>query len=689
MKKCTKIELLTYCSLGLMLGTTLTSCNHQNSEASYAANDPIIKNIDSTVSPGQDFFKYANGAWIKKNPIPAAYSSWGIGNLVQEEIREKLKKINEDALKENAAKGTNSQKIADFYFSGMDTVGIEKRGINDLKTELNLIQQIKDVNGVLDVSAHLTTIGIENIIGLSIGQDEKNSEMMMLHLSQSGLSLPNRDYYFNTDTRTKTIRNDYAQKHLPAVLKLSGLTEQEASGAAKKVFAIETALATSSRKLEDLRDPYHNYNKMSVSQLNQLTPGINWTDIFQKLKIKKADSVIVGQPEYYQALNKALKTFSIEDWKAYLRWNLVSSTSPYLNKDLDKERFRFYGTVIAGKTAQLPRWKRVLDTENALMGEVLGQLFVKAYFPEKSKKRYSDMVTAIRTSYKEHIEKLDWMSAATKQKAIDKLDKINPKVGFPDKWKDFSTLNINRSSYVINVIRAQAWWYQREVNKLGKPVDRSEWDMTPQTYNAYYNPSNNEIVLPAAIFSIPGVKDEEVDDAVVYGYGAASTIGHEITHGFDDQGRQFDAKGNLKAWWTPQDSAKFTAKAQMLVNQFNSYKVLDSMHVNGKATLGENIADLGGIVLGLDAFKKTAQYKENKKINGLTPLQRYFLGYSLGWLGHQRDQQLASQILTDVHAPAFLRVNGPFADVPEFYEAFKVKKGDAMWIDPSKRVKIW
>lgn len=689
MIKHTKTSLIACSGLALLFSAVLTSCNHKDSAASYAANDPVFKNMDTTVNPGNDFFKYANGGWIKKNPIPAAYSSWGIGNLVQEDIREKLKKINEDALKENAAKGTSSQKIADFYYTGMDTVGIESRGISDLKAELDRIDQIKDVNGVLDMAAHLTTDGIDNMIGLYIGQDEKNSDKMMLHISQSGIGLPNRDYYFNTDTRTKNIRNDYSGKHLPAVLKLSGMTDQDAAAAAKNVFAIETTLATSSRKLEDLRDPHHNYNKMSVAKLNQLTPGINWTDLFQKLKINKADTVIVGQPEYYQALNKALKTFPVSDWKAYLRWHLVSATSAYLNKDFDKERFRFYGTVIAGKKEQLPRWKRVLDTENSLMGEVLGQLFVKAYFPEKAKKRYSDMVTAIRTSYKEHIEKLDWMSDATKKKALDKLEKINPKVGFPDKWKDFSSLEIDKKSYVLNVLHAQAWWYNREVKKLGKPVDRTEWDMTPQTYNAYYNSSNNEIVLPAAIFSIAGVKDEDVDDAVVYGYAAASTIGHEITHGFDDEGRQFDAKGNLKAWWTSEDSVKFTAKTQALVNQFNNYKVLDSMHVNGKATLGENIADLGGIVLGLDAFKKTEQFKENKKINGLTPLQRYFLGYALGWLGHQRDEQLASQILTDVHAPAFLRVNGPFADVPEFYEAFKVKKGDAMWIDPDKRVKIW
>jgi len=687
--KYTKNVLIAYSGLALLFSAVITSCTHKDSAASYAANDPVFKDLDTTVNPGSDFFKYANGGWIKKNPIPAAYSSWSIGHLVQEDIREKLKKINEDALKENAAKGTNSQRIADFYFTGMDTVGIEKRGLSDLKEELGHIEQIKDVNGILDVAAHLTTTGVDNMIGLTIGQDEKNSEKIMLHLGQDGIGMPNRDYYFNTDARTKNIQNDYAGKHLPTVLKLSGMTDQDAVTAAKNVFAIETALAASSRKLEDLRDPYHNYNKMSIAQLNQLTPGMNWTDIFQKLKINKADTVIVGQPEYYQALNKALKTFPVNDWKAYLRWKLITANASYLNKDLDKENFRFFGTVISGKKVQLPRWKRVLDTENSLMGEVLGQLFVKAYFPEATKKRYVDMVTAIRTSYKEHIEKLDWMSDATKKKALYKLAQINPKVGFPDKWKDFSSLEIDRKSYVLNVLHAHAWWYNRELKKLGKPVDRTEWEMTPQTYNAYYNASNNEIVLPAAMFSIPGLKDEDVDDAVAYGYEGASTIGHEITHGFDDEGRQFDAKGNLKAWWTKEDSVKFTARAQVLVNQFNNYKVLDSMHVNGKASLGENIADLGGIVLALDAFKKTDQYKENKKINGLTPLQRYFLGYALGWLGHERDEQLASQILTDFHAPDFLRVNGPFSDVPEFYEAFKIKKGDAMYLAPEKRVKIW
>jgi len=664
----------------------LTSC--QNNQKDYAATDPIIKNIDTTVKPGDDFFQYANGAWLKKNPIPAAYSSWGIGRVVQEELRDRLKKINEEALKANAAKGTSSQKIGDFYYSGMDTVNIEKQGLSPLKAELDKIDQIKDLTGLLDEFAHLQTIGVTTPIGADVEQDAKNSSKMMLQLGQSGIGLPNRDYYFNTDQHSVDIRTDYQQKHLPEVFKLAGLNTDAATNATKKVYALETFLADSSRKLQDLRDPYKNYNKMPIAGLNKLAPNIDWKSLFEKMDYKNVDTVIVGQPEYYRAVNKALKTYSIDDWKAYLRKNLITEFSSFLSKAFNDENFRFYGSVLAGRKAQLPRWKRVLDAENGMMGEVLGQLFVKEYFPETEKKRYVDMVEAMRTSFKEHIEKLDWMSETTKQKAYQKLAKVMPKVGYPDTWKDFSSLNISRESYVSNALNANNFWYRFNAKKLGKPVDRTEWDMTPQTYNAYYNPSNNEIVLPAAQFMIPGVKDEDVDDAVVYGYAAASTIGHEMTHGFDDQGRQFDAAGNLKGWWTPQDSVKFTQRAQMLIDQFNGYSIY-GLHVNGKATQGENIADLGGIVIGLDAFKKTAQYKEGKSINGLTPLQRFFLGYSLGWLDQDRKESLSSQILTNEHAPAFMRVNGPFTDVPEFYEAFHIKKGDKMWLDPDKRVKIW
>ncbi len=668
--------------LAISLFTTHSSTYAQVTKAS----DPVYQNLDTSVKPGDNFFMYANGGWLKRNPIPAAYSSWGIGNVVGDDLRDRLRKINDDAEKANALKGTGTQKIGDFYYSGLDTVTIEKLGLSAIKPQIERIDQIKTRQDVLDAAAYFTTIGVRNFIGSGVGQDAKNSTKMMLHFRQAGLGLPNRDYYFKTDTRTAKIRDDYARRHLPAMLALSGLTD---TAGANAVFSIEKFLADSSRNLVALRDPYKNYNKMSVAQLNQLTPGINWSSLLPKMSLQSVDSVIVGQPEYYQALDKALTQYTVSDWKAYLRWKLVSAYAPFLSKDFEEENFRFSGTVLSGRKEQLPRWKRVLDTENGLMGELLGQLFVKEYFPAQSKKRYVDMVEAIRQAYREHIAKLDWMSPETKQKALLKLNAIHPKVGYPDQWRDYSALQVSRSSYAQNVLNGRNWQYLENIHKLGKPVNHAEWNMTPQTYNANYSPSNNEITLPAAQFMIPAVTDADVDDAVAYGYVAASTIGHEITHGFDDQGRQFDAQGNLKSWWTSQDSLRFTQRAEKLADQFSGYKVLDTLHVNGKATLGENIADLGGIVLGLDAFKKTQQYKEGKPINGLTPVQRFFLGYALGWLGQERDEALANQVMTDVHAPGFLRVNAPFSDVDEFYTAFNIRKGDAMWIDPDKRVKIW
>ena len=664
----------------------LSAC--RNKQKDYSIKDMVYQDLDTTVKPGDDFFSYANGGWIKKNPIPAAYASWGIGNLVQEDIRDRLKKINEDALKADAEKGSNTQKIGDFYYSGMDTVDIDKQGLSPLKPEFDKIDQVKDIKSLVDEFAHLQTIGVGTPIGIYVGQDQKNSSKMMLNLYQSGIGLPERDYYFNKDRHSVTIRTDYQQKHLPTVYKLSGLDDKAAVAATTSTYKLEELFADSSRKLEDLRDPYKNYNKMPLSSLSKLAPAIDWKSMFENMEIKNVDTVVVGQPEYYRAVNKALMTFSIADWKAYLRKNLVEAYAAYLSKPFEQEDFRFSRTVLSGVKEQLPRWKQVIDIENGVMGEVLGQLFVKEYFPPETKKRYVNMVEAMRASFKEHIQKLDWMSNATKQKAYDKLDKIMPKVGYPDKWKDFSSLTINRGPYCLNVMSANHFWYKFNINKLGKPVDRTEWDITPQIYNAYYNPSNNEIVLPAAQFMIPGMKDEYIDDAVVYGYSAASTIGPAMTHGFADEGRQYDAAGNLKGWWTPEDSVKFSQRAKMLADQFSSYEMY-GLHINGKATLGENIADLGGIVIGLDAFKKTDQYKEGKTINGLTPIQRFFLGYALGWMQSVRQEAESSQILTNEHSPAKLRVNGPFTDVPEFYDAFHIKKGNKMWLDPDKRVKIW
>ncbi len=666
----------------------LASCT-SSSEKKQPARDVLAENLDTTINPADDFFKYANGGWIKKNPIPESERSYGIAKLVMNETYDRMLKLSKDAAADTkAGKGSSTQKIGDFYFTGMDSATCDAQGYTKLQPEFDLISNIKDKNGVLSVIAHQQMIGCNPLYGMGIYQDEKKSDQYALHLQQGGIGLPNRDYYFNNDARTKNIRTEYV-KHVANMFKLLGDDENTSAKHADAIMKLETNLAKASRKLEDLRDPYANYHKMNMAELNKLNPSMNFHEMFAAMNIKNVDSVIVGQPEFYKEVENSLKTVSVDDWKTYLRWNLVSSLASYLSKPFDDEQFHFHGVILSGVKKQRPRWKRVLDNQENFLGDALGQLYVQNYYSPETKERYLQLTNNVLAAYKEHIEKLDWMSDSTKQKALAKLSTVRKKVGYPDKWRDYSSMNISRSSYVENVIEGNKWYYNYYLNKLGKPVDRDEWDMTPQTYNAYYNSSNNEIVLPAAAFIIPALPDSLADDALIYGYAAASTIGHEITHGFDDEGRQFDANGNLKDWWSKEDVEKFNNRTQLYVTQFNNYVVLDSMHVNGKASLGENIADLGGIAIAIDAFKKTDQFKKGEKISGLTPMQRYFLGYALGWLGHQRDEALAQQIMTDVHAPAFLRVNGPMSNIPEFYEAFGVKEGNKMWKADSVRVKIW
>ena len=672
----------------LLLANLFTACKNDNKTNGTAiAKDVVAANIDTSVNPADDFFQFANGGWIKANPIPASESNWGIGKVLQEDIYNKMRKVAEDAAKTPAQLGTNEQKIGDFWATGMDTAMIDKQGIEPLKPELDEIAAIKDVTGVLNMAAKLQTYQVSTLFGGFVTQDEKKSDQYALYLWQGGLGLPERDYYFNKDERNANIRKEYVA-HLARLAKLMGDTEGVAAKNADAVMKIETFLATAHRKIEALRDPHKNYNKMSVNELQKLTPSVNWQNMFAATGIK-ADTVIVGQPEFFKQMNAALTKFPVEDWKTYLKMQFVSHFSTSLSKPFDDEDFNFSGKILSGQKEQKPRWKRTLDALEGQLGDALGALFVKEFFPEKAKMRYVKMVDEVKGVYADQIQNLDWMSPTTKTKAIDKLNKVTKKVGYPDKFKDFSAMLIDRSSFVRNNITASKWWYNFNISKLGKPVNREEWGMTPQTYNAYYNPSNNEIVLPAAILMVPGFADDKIDDAVAYGYVAASTIGHEITHGFDDQGRQYDAAGNLVAWWLPEDSTKFTQRANMLVAQFNEYIGVDTMHVRGSATLGENIADLGGVVLGLKAFKKTEQFKKGEKIAGYTPLQRYFLGYALGWMGHQRKERLARQIMTDVHAPANLRVNAPFVNIPEFYEAFGIKEGAKMWREPAKRVAIW
>lgn len=678
--------------LGFALLATLAACKNNTDEHATAKVDPnkpdlLRSHINDSTKPGDNFFDYANGAWFKKNPIPNAESGWGIFNVVEEENKERILKLSEEAsAAANPKKGSSTQLIGDFFSAGMDSIGIEKLGVKAIQSSIDKINAISTKDDLLLAIADLQTKGIGPAYGIYISADMKNSTKNALYLSQGGLGLPDRDYYYSMDATTATVRQKYPF-HISKMLGLA-FNDSSAMANATAIQGMEAKLAASHRKLEALRDPEANYNKMATAALIAKYPNLGFDKQFAAMKLV-ADSVIVGQPEFFATLDGMVKNTSIDQWKNYLKWHLISSMSPYLNDALNKENFEFYGKLMTGSKEQRPRWKRVLDAQEAAIGDALGQLYVKQYFNEKTKKRYVDLTEKVVAAYAIHIKNLDWMTDSTKQKALTKLNSIIKKVGYPDKWKDYSAMEISRSNYAANVISGNNWAFNYEANKLGKPVDKTEWGMTPQTYNAYYNPSNNEIVLPAAMFIAPGYRDEELDDALVYGYVGASTIGHELTHGFDDEGRQFDEQGNLKNWWSKADEDKFKQKADKLVDQFNKYTLLGDKHPNGRATLGENIADLGGIVVAYDAFKQTTQFKEGKKIGGLTPAQRYFLGYAYGWMQVRRPEREAQLLLTDVHAPVTLRVNGPMSNCDAWYEAFGVKKGDLMWRDSSDRVRIW
>ncbi|MEO6812986.1 MAG: M13 family metallopeptidase [Ginsengibacter sp.] len=660
------------------------SCKTKTAET---PKDVFAADIDTTVNPADDFFMYANGKWIKDNPIPNQESSWGIAYLVINENLQRLKDISEAAAKENAAKGSASQKIGDFWTTAMDSIKITQQGTQYLKPYFDKINTVTNIPSFISVVSDLDKIGVSALFGSHVEQDDKNSDVMSFKLWQGGIGLPEREYYFNADSSTTKIRKAYVH-HIAKMLELQGQDSASANQSAQNILTMETSLAKVSRKLADLRDPYANYHKTAITDLPKLSSSINWTAFLQNIGVAKIDSVIVGQPEFFKALDGILKATNINDWKNYLRYRTVSAFSNALPDAFGEETFNF-SKLLSGAKERQPRWKRAIRTEENAMGELLGQLYAKKYFDSTTKKRYSDLVENIRDAYKDRIKNLSWMSDSTKEKALVKLNAMTKKVGYPDKWKDFSAMNISKESYVQNMINANKWWHEHDINKLGKPIDRTEWDMYPQTYNAYYNPANNEIVLPAGIFTVPGYKDNELDDAVIYGYAGASTIGHEITHGFDDQGRLYDEKGNLKNWWSKNDSAEFAKRSQLMVRQFNAYEPLPGVHINGEATLGENIADLGGILLGIDAFKKTEEYKKNEKIEGHSPMQRFFMGYALGWLYSTRPESLKTQLMTDVHSPAKYRVNGPFSDVDEFYSTFNVKPGDKMYRADSMRVKIW
>jgi putative endopeptidase len=672
--------LLVFLSLGV-----LVSC----SDKEVALEDPLITHCDSTANPAENFFYYANGAWFKQNPIPSTENSNGIFKTISDTINSQIKQICEkSAAESNLPAGSNKQKIGDFYAAGMDTVAIEKAGLSPLKAELKNIESIRDISTLLTSISHLQTIGCSPAFSFYVAQDEKMSTKYAISFNQGGLGLRDRDYYFNKDASTSNIRKEYV-KHVTAIMVLMGEDKAQAQRSANTIMKLETELAKSSRKLEALRDPIKNYNKMGLGEFDKITPSIQWKSMLTAMGLKNVDTVNVHQPEFFSALDACVKNYSIDDWKTYLKWNLVDSYAGNLTKAFRDQNFKFYGTVMSGVTEQKPRWEGIVDETDGALGDLIGQIYVKEYLPKGAKEKLMEIGTNIRTVFASHIKKLDWMSEPTKVKAIHKLNSMTMKVGYPDKWKDLSKLKISRKSYCNNVMNANIWGYKDMISKYGKKVDKSEWGMQPHTYNAYYDPSNNEIVVPACNIIVPGFEGRMADDAILYSIIGGSTFGHEMTHGFDDQGSQFDEKGNLNNWWTAEDLKKFQAKTKLIVEQFNAYKVLGNKHVNGDATQGENIADLGGVVMGYEAFKKTKQYKSNQIISGLSPNKRFFLGYAYAWMVNINKESLASQIMTDVHSPAQFRINGPLSNMTEFYTTFGVKKGDKMYMDPAKRVVIW
>lgn len=677
-----------YSVLLLACTAIFSSCGPENPAAQSSVKkllDPA--NMDTTVRPGENFFYYANGAWLKTNPIPKSETSWGSFYELDQNTRKQLRTLLDEASKlKNVEKGSAAQMVRDLYRSGMDSSKIAQEGIKPIQQYLDAIDQVQSTEALMKLNAEMYTKGMGTLYTFYVFADDKNVSKNIAQFYQGGLGMPDRDYYFNTDERTTKIREAY-KKYLVNIFKLSGQEESVAEKSAQDVFALETKLAESQMTLVEQRDPYKVYNKYDRASLQKLTPNFDWNLIFDAMKIGKEDSCLVGMPKYFAAISRQIKETPLDVWKNYFRFHLVSDMAAYLSPEFDQAQFEFYGKTIRGQEEPKPRWYRVLGMVNNLTGELLGQMYVDKYFKPEAKKRMLELVDNLQETYAERIQRLDWMSDATKQKALAKLNTFLKKIGYPDKWKDYSQLEISDESYVQNIINASAFEYDRIINKLGKPIDKTEWMMSPPTVNAYYNPAYNEIVFPAGILQYPFF-DFNADDALNYG-GIGAVIGHEMTHGFDDQGRQFDADGNLNDWWMPEDAERFNKLAQKVVAQYNAYKVLDSISVNGSLTLGENLADLGGLAIAYEAFMKTEQAKNGEKIDGFTPEQRFFLSWAQIWRANIRPEEQVSRIMTDPHSPNVWRCNGPLSNLDAFYQAFDVKEGDAMYRPDSARIQVW
>lgn len=643
------------------------------------------RNLDTKVSPCVDFYRFANGGWLDSNPIPPEYSRWGSGTELTERNLSLLKQILEEASKQPAAPGSNAQKIGDFYASAMDEVGIEKAGYEPIKADLARIAATKTNADIAALIRQWHAVGLQPLFSFGGLGDLKNSSMTIGYAVQGGLGLPERDYYLKDDAESKVLRDKYVA-YVEKMLRLSGETESEAKEQAQWILALETRLAKASLDKLAMRDPANFYNIVSVAEAEKQMPHWSWSDYFKTAGLT-IDSFSLAQPQFFAEVDEMLADVPTAQWQAYLRWNAVRNAAPYLSSAFVNENFDFNGRTLSGTKELQPRWKRVMQTANFSLGEALGQLYVERTFPPAAKQRGLTLVNNLQAALKARLEKLDWMSAETKAKAMEKFATFMPKIGYPDTWRDYSALTISRGPYLANVRAGIAFETRRQLAKIGKPVNRMEWGMTPQTVDAYYNPLQNEIVFPAAIMQ-PPFFDATIDDAVNYG-AMGAVIGHELMHGFDDQGSKFDAKGNFSSWWTAEDRKLFEERTARLVKQYDDYVAVGDLHVNGKLTLGENIADFGGLLVAYDGFQMTEQAKKGEMIDGFTPDQRFFLSFAQAWRRNARDEAVKLQVNTDPHSPANYRAIGPITNMDSFAKAFSCKPGDPMVRGGDAKVSIW
>lgn len=643
------------------------------------------RDTDPTIRPQDDFFNHASGGWLKRNPIPKAEARWGSFTKLRHHTDKQLQVLLGQILKKkNAAKGSPEQMVRDLYHSGIDLKHRKALGLTPLQKQIEMIEAMSTPAEVVQTIAKLKRIGSGGVWGTGIDQDMKNSEKYVVYMGQGGLGMPDRDYYLSDDPESKRVRAAY-KKYLHDLLVVAG-RKATAKEDAETVYNMEEAFAKVSMSKEDLRDVDKIYFKKSLPQLKSMVKGIDWDTYFKTLGVAGKE-LIVMQPEFFKALPRFLDSFSVQEWKTFLFVTLIDDFSGALTPEIEKIGFSFHGTALSGVTVMKPLWRRILRVVNGSLDEVFGELYVDAYFPKAAKQKVYDIVQDLFTAYEARIKNLDWMTSATKAKALRKLHQMSRKLGYPHKWKSYKGLEIKQGDYVGNLMRVNEYEHKRNARRLGKKVDRDEWFMSPQTVNAYCGFLLNEIVFPAAILQSPFF-DLEADDAFNYG-GIGSVIGHEITHGFDDQGSKFDSHGNRKTWWTKKDREQFEEKTKVLVEQYNQYKVAPKLFVNGQLTQGENAADLGGISIAYDAYQLRLKKTGRKTIGGLTPEQRFFYGYTATEREQERPEAMKTAVLSDPHPPSFTRVNGPFSNLPEFYEAFGVKKGDRLYRDPKARAKIW